>query len=83
MADSPLVYDIVPEVISVPEAAIFLSLQPRTLDNWRSQGRGPTFIKLPGGAIRYRVKDLRNWLNTYQILTMDEGLTSRPRSLVA
>lgn len=32
----------------------------RTLANWRSQGNGPSFVKI-GGAIAYRLSDVEEW----------------------
>ena len=35
----------------------------QTLAKWRMQGRGPKYFKLPGGAIRYRMSDVENWIS--------------------
>jgi hypothetical protein len=35
------------------EAAAKLNCSPKTLQNWRWSGRGPRFVKLDSGAIRY------------------------------
>jgi hypothetical protein len=32
-------------------------LSPRTLERWRSQGRGPQYLKL-GGTVLYRAADI-------------------------
>jgi len=46
-----------------PEAAAqLLGLARRSLANWRSQGRGPRYIKT-GGRVRYRTADLERWLD--------------------
>jgi hypothetical protein len=37
-----------------------------TLNNWRSQGRGPAFVRL-GKAIRYRTSDLREYLDQHRV----------------
>lgn len=39
------------------QAASFLGVAPKTLANWRSQGKGPKFCRL-GRAIGYRQEDL-------------------------
>jgi len=44
------------------EAAQFLGLSVFTLRAWRSQRRGPVFVKL-GRAVRYRPDDLEAFLN--------------------
>jgi hypothetical protein len=39
------------------QAAEFMRLQRKTLENWRSQGRGPAYVKV-GGRVLYPVADL-------------------------
>ena len=40
------------------EAAAYLGLQRGTLSNWRSQRRGPEYVRLGGGrVIRYKLAD--------------------------
>ncbi len=43
------------------QAARMLGLSPQTLRNWRTQRKGPRYIKL-GRAIRYRPEDLENYI---------------------
>jgi hypothetical protein len=45
---------------TVKEAAAFLRLRPRTLDNMRWRGTGPKFRK-HGGRIVYHIDDLVEW----------------------
>lgn len=42
-------------------AAAYLGLSRTTLDQWRSQGKGPRFLK-PCGRVWYRKEDLDRWL---------------------
>ena len=49
------------------EAAEFLRVEPRTLDNWRSAGTGPTFRK-HGGRVVYHQSELESF--------SDRGTTS-------
>ena len=42
-------------------ASEILGCAPRTLDNWRSQGRGPKFIRV-GRLCRYKIEDLEKYL---------------------
>ncbi|WP_246661613.1 helix-turn-helix domain-containing protein [Tardiphaga sp. vice304] len=42
-------------------AAKRLKVSPRTLQNWRIKGVGPSYIRA-GRMIRYRSKDLTIWL---------------------
>ena len=41
------------------QAADFLGYSPASLDMWRSQGRGPAYVK--DARIRYRRDDLKRW----------------------
>lgn len=43
------------------EASDVLSLSSRTLQAWRVQSTGPAFIRA-GRAIRYRRRDLMQWI---------------------
>jgi predicted site-specific integrase-resolvase len=44
------------------ELAERLKIQPRTLQEWRSIGKGPSFLRV-GRVIRYRESDIEKWLN--------------------
>jgi hypothetical protein len=46
--------------LTVPEAAAYLRLKKRTLDNMRWMGNGPMFRK-HGGRVYYLVKELEDW----------------------
>lgn len=43
-------------------AAKHLAVSPRTLRNWRTRGGGPKFVKISDRCIRYRLRDLLEWL---------------------
>lgn len=47
--------------VKVAQAAEYLSLSANTLNKWRTQGRGPRFVKL-GRSVCYRREDLEAWL---------------------
>lgn len=47
--------------LRVPQAAHYLGLSANTLNKWRTQGKGPNFVKL-GRAVCYRQSDLDGWL---------------------
>ena len=49
-------------VVDTMGAAEYLGLHARTLDNWRSQGRGPRYVRV-GRRIVYRVHDLEAYLD--------------------
>lgn len=37
-------------------------IHPKTAAAWRIQGRGPRFLRISGGTIRYRQSDVEAWL---------------------
>ncbi len=49
------------KIVTVQQAADYLSLSTATLNKWRCQGGGPAYIKL-GRAVRYRLDDLQLFL---------------------
>lgn len=44
------------------EAANYLGLSARTLNNWRHVNRGPAFCRVGYRAVRYRVRDLDRFI---------------------
>lgn len=48
------------------EAAERLAVSARTLEGWRSQGKGPATTVLPGGGVRYRGLDLRAFIEQHK-----------------
>jgi hypothetical protein len=50
------------ELLSSAVAAAWLGIHRETLKKWRLQGRSPSYVKLPGGAIRYRRSDLESYV---------------------
>lgn len=48
------------DLLTTPEAAAYLRLSPRTLENWRVRGQGPRFRKL-GDRVLYAQGDLDRW----------------------
>lgn len=49
------------------EVAEYLQKTEKTLRNWRSAGIGPPYIKVEGGAIRYRWSEVEKWLTGQQV----------------
>ncbi len=59
-----------PKTLVTPaEAAAFLGIPPSTLAQWRSQGRGPAYIKLENRLVRYRIADLEDYLTRHAVET--------------
>lgn len=46
------------------EVAAFLRRKPQALAHWAMQGKGPKFMKLENGHVRYRWSDVDDWLNS-------------------
>ena len=57
--------------IAVPAkaAAQMLGVSPRTMANWRAQGKGPDFVRLgvSHSAVVYRVQDPEDWLAAHVV----------------
>jgi excisionase family DNA binding protein len=53
-------------LVTRKEVAEFLGINPRTLDNWASAGRGPSFVKV-GGNRRYDMADVRAWVEARKV----------------
>jgi excisionase family DNA binding protein len=48
-------------LLTVPEVAEWLGLNPQTLYYWRHTGRGPRSLTV-GSSVRYRPGDVEEWL---------------------
>jgi hypothetical protein len=60
------------------EAAAFLNLTARALQNWRYLGRGPRFVRISRKAIRYRLCDLQAFVEEHlRSSTSDPGQRER------
>lgn len=56
------------------DAAAYLSVSHRSLQNWRHRGGGPIFVNYRGRMIRYRISDLDAWINDHlRTSTADQG----------
>lgn len=51
-------------LLAPDQAAEFLGLSPATLADWRWQRKGPPWIRLSRGAVRYDKEALENWLRS-------------------
>jgi excisionase family DNA binding protein len=49
-------------LLTPAEAARYLGVSLSALEHWRSQRRGPAYIKLEGRLVRYRLADLEKYL---------------------
>ena len=53
-------------VLTKAEAAEFLKVKPRTIDEWMRRGRIP-FCKLPSGTVRFRRDQLIEFLGKFEV----------------
>lgn len=62
------------KLINEREAASFLGYSIRALQNWRYRGGGPRFVKVSARSVRYRLKDLIDWIEKKTISCTAENL---------
>ena len=55
------------ENFSTNQAAEWLGTHPTTMRRWRSQGRGPAFIRVSSRMVLYRKSDLESWLRARRV----------------
>ena len=58
--------EVQPRYLNREQAAAFLHVQPKTLANWASQGKGPKFRKPGGRVVLYTQEDLEAWVDGRQ-----------------
>jgi predicted DNA-binding transcriptional regulator AlpA len=51
------------DLLKENEVALKLSISLASLRRWRTEGRGPRFLKL-GSSVRYRAIDIEAWLSS-------------------
>jgi predicted DNA-binding transcriptional regulator AlpA len=47
------------------QAAEYLNLAPRTLQDRRISGGGPPYVKISHRCVRYRLSDLKKWVEEH------------------
>jgi len=60
----PLQQRLTDQLLATRDAAGFLGVSPRTLEDWRWKGGGPHYIALARNCIRYRLSDLEAWVQS-------------------
>ncbi len=53
-------------------AAEYLGIEDSTLRSWRSEGRGPKFVKV-GGRVFYRPSEIDEWLAARTVQNTEQG----------
>lgn len=56
----------VPAILISKDAAIYLGVKEKTLRNWRSAGRGPSY-RIEMGRVKYKKADLDRWIEQVTI----------------
>jgi predicted DNA-binding transcriptional regulator AlpA len=64
------------KLLTAEEVAAITGLSVETLAQWRSQKRGPVFVKISRNFIRYWQDDLDDWL-AERIVRTDEDKSNR------
>ena len=64
------------QLLTETDAAMLLSISPRTLRNWRVLGGGPLYVKVSGRCVRYCYADLTAFIQQRR-----QSSTSNPANL--
>ena len=65
--------DYLDRLIDEREAAAFVGYTIRALQNWRVRGGGPRFVKISSRSIRYRRRDLIEWIESHLRSNTSQG----------
>ncbi len=57
------------------DAADVLCYSVRALQNWRHRGGGPKFIKVSARSVRYRRRDLMDWIEARTVAHTSQPTT--------
>ena len=62
-------------LLDTAEAAPLAGASPKTLENWRTLGFGPKFIRV-GRLIRYDPDDIKAWLDARRVSSTSERVAA-------
>jgi predicted DNA-binding transcriptional regulator AlpA len=65
------------KLLTADEVAEITGLSIETLAQWRSQGKGPLYLKISRNCVRYRQSDLDAWLVERIVRTDQDGSDRR------
>lgn len=54
------------------QAAEFMGISTGTIRNWRILGEGPIFTKIGPKHVRYRLRDINEWLDSRRFRSTSE-----------
>ena len=60
IALSPIPFE---RLLTTSQVAAILNVKIGTVKKWRARGKGPAFLKLDSGAIRYRLEAVQKYLS--------------------
>ena len=58
-------------LLTPAQTAEFLGVTLHTLAEWRSQRRGPPYVKLEGRLVRYRFAELEGYITEHSVQSSD------------
>lgn len=67
---------LIQSLMNQAEAAGYLGLSARTLENWRLKGGGPAFVRMSQRCVRYRREALDLWLNAREVTSTSAPLVA-------
>jgi len=59
-------------LINEKQAATFLGYTVRALQNWRTRGGGPKYVKVSNRSVRYRRRGLIEWIEQRTVSNTSE-----------
>lgn len=62
-------------LIGQKEAAELICHSGRALQNWRSRGGGPKFVRISGRSVRYTRRDLFEWIDKNRVANTTQPIT--------
>lgn len=60
-------------LLKTEQAAELLGLRPCTLADWRWQRKGPPWVQISRGCVRYRQEALEEWLERHTVHEIPEA----------
>ncbi|OUS04159.1 DNA-binding protein [Rhodobacterales bacterium 52_120_T64] len=62
------------QLVDEKEAANMLCYSVRALQNWRHRGGGPKFVKPSSRSVRYRIRDLHEWIESRTVSNTSQAI---------
>lgn len=57
------------KLLTAQDLSVITGLSVETLAQWRSQKRGPLYVKISRNCVRYRQNDVDDWLSEHIVRT--------------